>query len=97
MITNATIYSTLLFTVFIYIIEIVRFSSALETEENSIDGLLDRNKLVKCDPELCDPIVNKCRMTERCSCDFKKEAYCIKDCIDCLEEKFGKCCPCIGK
>lgn len=49
-----------------------------------------------CNPEHCDSIVNKCKLTDRCFCEGLKDARCRKDCIDCLEEKFGKCCDCVG-
>lgn len=49
-----------------------------------------------CDTDQCDSLVSKCNLTNRCSCDFKNDAQCARDCIDCLEEKFGKCCSCVG-
>lgn len=48
-----------------------------------------------CDKNFCDSIVTKCSITNRCSCNFRNDASCAKDCIDCLEEKFGKCCACV--
>lgn len=57
---------------------------------------LDENMYRQCDQESCDSLVSKCTLTQRCACDFKKDAICAKDCIDCLEEKFGKCCACVG-
>ena len=50
-----------------------------------------------CDMDNCETIVIKCRSTNRCSCDIKSDAPCVKDCVDCLEEKFGKCCACVGE
>lgn len=50
-----------------------------------------------CDRDICDSLVSKCTLTNRCQCDFKRDAWCAKACIDCLEEKFGKCCACVGK
>lgn len=47
-----------------------------------------------CDGDFCDDVVTKCTANRRCSCDFRRVA-CRKDCVDCLEEKFGKCCGCI--
>lgn len=49
-----------------------------------------------CDTDQCDSLVSKCKLTDRCLCDFKKDASCARDCIECLEEKFGKCCACVG-
>lgn len=50
-----------------------------------------------CDNDKCDSLVSKCILTQRCMCDFRNDPRCAKDCIDCLEEKFGKCCACVGK
>jgi hypothetical protein len=47
-----------------------------------------------CDGDFCDDVVTKCMSNGRCSCDFEQVA-CRKLCIDCLEEKFGKCCGCV--
>lgn len=49
-----------------------------------------------CDTEKCDSLVSKCNLTNRCSCNFKEDLICAKRCIDCLEEKFGLCCGCVG-
>lgn len=59
------------------------------------------NKLLNerrhCDMEFCRTIVNRCTSLNKCSCDFKKDLFCAKACLECLNEKFGKCCACVGK
>lgn len=52
-----------------------------------------------CDKVTCGTIVKKCVRTERCNNAHLHEQYAqwAKRCIDCLEEKFGKCCGCVGE
>lgn len=87
--------------VFVFLIDVSLSSVSNQPDKRAVslgDEASDKEtKLITCDRENCDSIVNKCLMTDRCTCDFKADASCAKDCIDCLEEKFGKCCPCIGK
>lgn len=47
-----------------------------------------------CSPDACDSIVTKCKKTKRCTCNVRRPE-CAKKCLDCLEEKFGKCCGCV--
>lgn len=49
-----------------------------------------------CDSGVCDLIVAKCNLLNRCDCKVKREVSCFKECVDCLEEKFGVCCACVG-
>lgn len=78
-----------------HIIILINHLSPSNSQQHSSGDLEDNNKRY-CDKELCDSLVNKCTLTDRCSCNFKKDSLCAKDCIDCLEEKFGKCCACVG-
>lgn len=71
-------------------------SVVLSDNNNKFQRLADYAEPDVCDVDKCDTIVNMCKLTKRCSCDFKSNAHCAKGCIDCLEEKFGKCCHCIG-
>lgn len=48
-----------------------------------------------CDMDVCEPVVSKCLHNFRCKCNFRTNTTCAKDCLDCLEEKFGKCCACV--
>lgn len=50
-----------------------------------------------CDLDKCDSIYRKCTLTNRCDCDFKRDHMCVKNCIDCLEEKLSVCCSCFGR
>uniref|UniRef100_A0A6G1SFU7 Protein twisted gastrulation n=1 Tax=Aceria tosichella TaxID=561515 RepID=A0A6G1SFU7_9ACAR len=49
-----------------------------------------------CDRDFCDDVVTKCTANRRCSGNFKHVTH-RKECVDCLEEKFGKCCGCIDR
>lgn len=71
---------------------LLQASAALSTSLNSNLAIYQR----PCDTDQCDSLVSKCHLTDRCSCNFKEDAHCARDCIDCLEEKFGKCCSCVG-
>lgn len=78
-----------------YIIILIYHLSFSNSQQLSPDDL-EKNNRRYCDKELCDSLVSKCTLTDRCSCNFKKEKECARDCINCLEEKFGKCCACVG-
>lgn len=58
---------------------------------------VNRGDSSHCNWWYCDTVVNKCWLTNRCFCvTYKKDAKCAKECIDCLEEKFGRCCACVN-
>lgn len=79
-----------------FIILTINKHLSLSNSQSSLDDLERIGNKRYCDREICDSLVNKCIFTERCSCKFDTDASCAKDCIDCLEEKFGKCCACVG-
>lgn len=81
----STIYSNLpinLIVAFLLLLQCISVSGTLQFD------------LRPCDNDFCDDVVTKCRSNGRCSCDIE-QVFCRKDCVDCLEEKFGKCCGCI--
>lgn len=47
-----------------------------------------------CDMGFCGPVVTLCTKNLKCSCDLN-QVKCAKACLDCLGNKFGKCCPCV--
>lgn len=66
----------------------------VEKTVHSDDEIIELKR--DCDRNLCDLIVTRCTLTDRCNCNIKQDARCVRDCINCLEEKFGKCCACVG-
>lgn len=70
--------------------------STKQTVLSQEEGIDVRQISQDCDQTYCDSVVNKCKLTNKCSCDWEKDALCSKECVECLEEKYGRCCGCVG-
>lgn len=74
----------------------IKIDSSLQLQEEEEEVQYHPVVNPSCDLNYCDSLVNKCKLTNKCNCNWKQDALCSKRCVECLEEKFGKCCGCVG-
>lgn len=50
-----------------------------------------------CDEDHCKSIITRCTEAGKCNCNVRENKWCVKDCIDCLDGDFGRCCGCVDR